>query len=109
MNQSREQLERAYRERMQMVRLAFAERTRGDAAGLRTAIDALPAEAAAAALRDIAHQLRGTAGTLGFRALSDASAKLEDAIDAAAGPAELARLGEALAAMMGNLDADRAA
>src|SRR5262245_19606378 len=65
---------------------AFSARSRGDAARLSELQRALASpdrDMAAAAVREIeviAHRLHGTAGTLGFAAISDAAAWVEGAI-----------------------------
>lgn len=48
-------------------------------------------------LREAAHRLRGSGGLYGFEAISQAAAALEEALKAAADPAEVRRLAGGLA------------
>lgn len=72
-----------YRQRVEEARAAFIARAADQSARLRELAEA----GNSVGLRDIAHQLRGTAGTIGFAAISDQAGALEDAIDAGASDA----------------------
>ena len=73
-------------DRLARLGQAFTTRTRGEASRLSELQQALVSSdpgLAAAAVREIdviAHRLRGTAGTLGFTAISEAAAGVQDAV-----------------------------
>lgn|SRR5215510_10817238 len=85
-------------DRLARLRHAFLPRSRGEASRLselqRALLSSDPALVAAAVgeIHVIAHRLRGTAGTLGFAAITEAAAEVEDAIDACGGQSALAGL-----------------
>lgn len=64
------------------LRERFRSRTRQRLAALHEALEQQPPSLATVAA--VAHQLAGSAGTFGYRALSEAAAALEDAARAAA-------------------------
>ncbi len=79
--------EKAFRQRLAQMRSAYVERAQVQAAQLTGLYGAAIYTDVLEQIRDLAHQIRGTSGTLGFGSVSDSAGALEDAIDAGA-PAE---------------------
>ena len=70
------------RARLASLRAAYAERAQAEAASLVILLDELTTgPAALESIRQIAHNIRGTAGTLGFPDASADAGAVEDAID----------------------------
>jgi HPt (histidine-containing phosphotransfer) domain-containing protein len=113
-NDAREAKAAAMRPRMAELAQRFVARTREELIGVRQSLARIDAgdPGGCAPIRHFAHRVCGTAGTLGFAALSDIAANLErmldqrgsDAIPDASIPVRVLHAIEAIDAQLSQLD-----
>lgn len=104
--QSREDRAAAARERMAELSTKFVERTKTELLTLRKALDAGSA-AAIGEIHYLAHRMAGTGATLGFEALADHAARIEEVCERQVKGAALDAQGRAeIAAAVESIDAE---